>query len=89
MANEDGRLFAAAFSNEIIQVLHMRGDRERSATTDALKGFEHMPLLPQFSRERSDVPGRTRPAVQQYHRLHPGPVFPDHQISHSVLVLSG
>src|SRR2546422_11072138 len=85
MADEDGKLLAAVFSNEIIQVLHMRGDRERSATA-ALKGLEYMPLLPQFSGERCNVPGRSGPAVQHHHWLHPGPVFPHQQISHGRVV---
>jgi hypothetical protein len=84
MTDKNGMVVTAPSSNEIIQVLNMRCDGEGAATTAALKGLEHMPLLTQFSREWRNVPGCCGSPVQRYHRLLPCPIFPQDKIGHCI-----
>jgi hypothetical protein len=89
MAHKNGMVAPATFSNEIIEVLHMRCHGERSATSATLKGLEHMPLFTQFPGEWCDVPGRCGSAVQGYDQLASDPVFPHDKIGHGILSPSG
>jgi len=84
MAGKNGMAAAAPLPNEIIEILHVRGDGQGSHATAALKGLEHMPPLPQFSSEWRNVPGGCGPAVQCDDRLGPDPVLTHDKIDHAI-----
>jgi hypothetical protein len=78
------RLGATAFSDEIIQILHVRRDRQRSVATAALMGLKHAPPFTQSSGKRCQVAGRGGSAVHGDQRLDPDPVLPHEKIGHRI-----
>jgi hypothetical protein len=79
---------ASAFFNKVVQVLHVRRDRESLTAAPSLVRLQHAPTLAQFSGERRDIAGGSGSAVQRDDHAWPATVLHDDEIAHRWIINS-